>query len=68
MPVSPMQFVSRVQYLVKRKGLDYTEYGIVDGQAAKRQRRAPPTDTDGAAAMPTCPVNLAQVENYEVCC
>lgn len=26
------------KYLVKRKGLDFTEYGKVDSRAAKRQR------------------------------
>ena len=27
-----------LQYMVKRKGLDFTEYGLVDARAAKRQR------------------------------
>lgn len=27
-----------MQYMVKRKGLDFTEYGLVDARAAKRQR------------------------------
>lgn len=26
-----------LQYMVKRKGLDFTEYGLVDARAAKRQ-------------------------------
>jgi hypothetical protein len=46
--------------VVKRKGLDYTEYGLVDARAAKRQRLAP----DAPDAAP-CPVNLAMVEEYE---
>lgn len=27
-----------LQYMVKRKGLDFTEYGLVDARAVKRQR------------------------------
>lgn len=27
-----------LQYMVKRMGLDFTEYGLVDARAAKRQR------------------------------
>lgn len=27
-----------LQYMVKRKGLDFTEYGLADARAAKRQR------------------------------
>ena len=27
-----------MQYMVKRKGLDFTEYGLVDARAVKRQR------------------------------
>jgi hypothetical protein len=54
-----------MQYLVKRKGCDYTDYGIVDAQAAKRQRLAAPAD-GGADTAQTCPVSLAQVDDYEV--
>ena len=34
-----------LQYLVKRKGLGFNEYGLVDARAAKRQRLV----ADGAA-------------------
>lgn len=54
-----------MQYLVKRKGCDYTDYGIVDAQAAKRQRLAASSDS-AADTAPTCPVSLAQVDDYEV--
>ena len=27
-----------LQYMVKRKGLDFTEYGLVNARTAKRQR------------------------------
>lgn len=54
-----------MQYLVKRKGCDYTGYGIVDAQAAKRQRLAVTPDS-AADTTPTCPVSLAQIDDYEV--
>ena len=34
-----------VQFIVKRKGLDLTEYGLVDAQAVKRQRLEPDVKT-----------------------
>ena len=33
-----VRFGVLLQYMVKRKGLDFTEYGLVDARAAKRQR------------------------------
>jgi hypothetical protein len=45
---------------VKRKGLDCTEYGLVDGCLAKRQRL---TANDEDA--PGCPLTLDMVEDYE---
>lgn len=51
------------QYLVKRKGVGCTGYGLVDAQAAKRQRLTPPAADDAAQA---CAVSLAQVNEYEV--
>lgn len=49
-----------LQFIVKRKGLDCTEYGLVDGSVAKRQRLA--TD-DGTKVF--SPVTLDMVEDYE---
>ena len=54
-----------MQYLVKRKGCDYTDYGVVDAQAAKRQRLAASADSTADTA-PACPVSLALVDDYEV--
>ena len=34
-----------MQFIVKRKGLDLTEYGLVDAQAVKRQRLEPDVRT-----------------------
>lgn len=48
------------QFIVKRKGLDCTEYGLVDGRLAKRQRLT--TDDEN---MPGCPLTLGMVEDYE---
>ena len=39
MPSAP-SLLLLLQYMVKRKGLDFTEYGLVDARAAKRQRLA----------------------------
>ena len=38
MPSVPQGLLLLLQYMVKRKGLDFTEYGLVDARAAKRQR------------------------------
>lgn len=45
LPVKPSEWLSNassspliLQYIVKREGLDLTEYGKVDIRAAKRQR------------------------------
>lgn len=40
MPNVPQGLLLLLQYMVKRKGLDFTEYGLVDARAAKRQRLA----------------------------
>lgn len=45
-----------LQYLVKRRGLDITEYGVVDARAAKRQRLGG-DDAEAAA----CPLPLELV-------
>lgn len=45
------------KYVVKRKGLPFSEYGLVDVQAAKRQR----VDGDGKS----CPLPLAMVNDFE---
>ncbi len=49
-----------LQFIVKRKGLDCTEYGLVDEHVAKRQRLTA-DDED----MPECPLTLDMVEDYE---
>lgn len=49
-----------MQFIVKRKGLDCTEYGLVDGHIAKRQRLATDADTEVNS-----PVTLEMVEDYE---
>lgn len=56
-----------MQYLVKRKGLDLTDYGKVDGKAAKRQRFEQPTAAqgDGTQAAVKCQVPVEMVEDYE---
>ena len=64
-PCRTLTFCCCMQYLVKRKGCDYTDYGIVDAQAAKRQRLAASADSTADTA-PVCPVSLAQVDDYEV--
>lgn len=53
-----------VQFLVKRKGLDYAEYGLVDGGTVKRQRLLQP-GASGDGTPSACGVSLAMVEEYE---
>ncbi len=50
-----------LQYLVKRKGLDFTECGMVDARVAKRQRLQQP----GADEAPQSPVSIAMVDEWE---
>ena len=50
-----------LQYLVKRKGLDFTDCGMVDARVAKRQRLQQP-GPDGA---PQSPVSIAMVDEWE---
>ncbi|KAL0036922.1 hypothetical protein WJX77_005063 [Trebouxia sp. C0004] len=50
------------KYMVKRKGLDFTEYGLVDARAAKRQRLS------GDFNDPKVPVSLEMVEEYDTFC
>ena len=45
-PLSLLQLkMTTMQFIVKRKGLDLTEYGLVDAQAVKRQRLEPDVKT-----------------------
>lgn len=58
------------QYLVKRKGLDFSACGLVDARAAKRQRLppSPPAAEQVApdqAAKSACPVSVAMMDEYE---
>jgi hypothetical protein len=46
------------QFLVKRKGLPFHDFGLVDANAAKRQRLEPGEGASAAAV----PVSLAMVE------
>ncbi|KAL3145829.1 hypothetical protein ABBQ38_015202 [Trebouxia sp. C0009 RCD-2024] len=48
--------------MVKRKGLDFTEYGLVDARAAKRQR------LNGDGNDPKVAVSLEMVEEYDTFC
>ena len=58
-----------VQYMVKRKGLDFTEYGLVDARAAKRQRMSGENDPQYVSKQPivleTC---AAAVADFLVMC
>ena len=63
------------QYLVKRKGLDFSACGLVDAKAAKRQRLAPPPAASAAgaadqlapdqAAESACPVSVAMMDDFD---
>jgi hypothetical protein len=54
------------QYLVKRRGLDLTQYGKVDARAAKRQRFEGVTGDKGSAgSSSSMPVLLEMVDEYE---
>ncbi|KAK9824651.1 hypothetical protein WJX72_012067 [[Myrmecia] bisecta] len=52
------------KYLVKRQGLSFMDYGLVDARAAKRQRLVDPNAAEGSAAKPF-PVSLEMVDEYE---
>lgn len=67
-----LSLTAMLQYLVKRKGCNIPDYGLVEMAAAKRQRlMAPPA---AAAPVPSgsntgsskCPVPLSMIEEYEV--
>jgi hypothetical protein len=54
------------QYLVKRKGLDFSACGLVDARGAKRQRSALPAPNEpDQAPPPACPVSLAMMDEYD---
>lgn len=53
-----------LQYLVKRKGLDFAACGLVDAKAAKRQRLPAAADADNAEAA-ACPVTLAMMDEWD---
>ena len=50
-----------LQYVVKRKGLDFTDCGLVDARQAKRQRLQQPEQQDASQL----PVSIAMVEEWE---
>ena len=47
-----------MQYMVKRKGLDFTEYGLVDARAVKRQRLGGENTDAGYSPSPATPEHL----------
>lgn len=49
-----------MQFVVKRNGLGYAEFGLVDARAAKRQRTEA---ADADAAPPAVPLEL--IDEYE---
>ena len=46
-----------LQYLVRRSGTDYRDYGLIDAKAVKRQRLSSTAETG--------PVSLSLVDEYE---
>ena len=50
-----------LQYLVKRKGLDFTDCGMVDARVAKRQRLQQPGQDEASQS----PVSIALVDEWE---
>ena len=50
-----------LQYLVKRKGLDFTDCGMVDARVAKRQR----LQQSGQDEAPQSPISIAMVDEWE---
>lgn len=53
-----------LQYLVKRKGLDFSACGMVDAKAAKRQRLMAPTD-DNQTESAACPVTVPMMDEWD---
>lgn len=49
-----------MQFVVKRNGLGYAEFGLIDARAAKRQRTEA---ADAEAAPPAVPLEL--IDEYE---
>lgn len=53
--------VPPLQYVVKRKGLDFSACGLVDAKACKRQRLAGPSKDEAAP----CPVSIQLLDEWD---